>query len=142
MNKNKFRSIWLIIVLILITGNSNFKISFEEFIKNHEWKNRILLLIAKNKNDKIVQETINFFEIHNCKNEERNLKLIKIIDHQIKKFNLPKKYQNTYGIWLIGYDGKEKSYSKNTALLNIIHKKIDEMPIRKEEMLSSKSQCN
>ena len=96
----------------------------------------------KNPQFQACQKVCHFFEIHNCENEERNLKLIKIIDHQIKKFNLPKKYQNTYGIWLIGYDGKEKSYSKNTALLNIIHKKIDEMPIRKEEMLSSKSQCN
>ena len=31
-----------------------------------------ITLIAKNKNDKIAKETINFFEIHNCENEERN----------------------------------------------------------------------
>ena len=57
------------------------------------------------------------------------------------KFSLPQKYQNKYGIWLIGYDGENKSYSKNSDLLKVMHIIIDEMPIRKEEMLVKKTQC-
>ena len=141
MHKNKLFSICLIITSILVSGNSNFKISFEKFIKKYEWNHRILLLIAKNNNDKIAQETKKYFKTEICKNRDRNIKLIQIIGDEINKFSLPQKYQNKYGIWLIGYDGENKSYSKNSDLLKVMHAIIDEMPIRKEEMLVKKTQC-
>ena len=44
----------------------------------------------------------------------------------------PLAYKNKYGIWLIGYDGKVKAFSKNRSLLVKIHKIIDKMPLSKK----------
>ena len=101
-----------------------------------------MLIIAKSENEKIILEAKKFFDEYTCRNKERNLKLITVITSKIKTLTIPKKFRDRYGIWLIGYDGKEKAYSNDSSLLNQVHNIIDSMPIRLSEMIATKSKCN
>ena len=47
-----------------------------------------------------------------------------------------------YGIWLIGYDGGDKSYWNDTSLLKEIHNIINTMTITKIEMTEQNKKCN
>ena len=51
-------------------------------------------------------------------------------------------YEKKYGIWLIGYDGGVKLFSKEISILKNIFSTIDSMPMRKNEMSSKTSKCN
>ena len=83
-----------------------------------------------------------FLKKNICKNEVRNLKYIRIVGDDVNNYIMPERYKNKYGIWLIGYDGQDKSYSNNTSLLKDIHNIIDTMPIRKNEMIKQNKKCN
>jgi hypothetical protein len=121
-------------------SNSSGKINLEEYINSFSWDKRIVLFITKD--TYFINETDNFFKTNSCKNEERNLKYIRIVGDDINKYTIPDRYKNKYGLWLIGYDGGDKSYSNDTSLLKEIHKIIDTMPIRKTEMTVQKEKCN
>ena len=137
----------LIIFSLLITSGSwcdlteiN-NISLSNKIEKYKWKKRILLLITKEEDAVLVNEVNKFFITHKCKNDERNLELIKF-----KKRNDNHKKRTSYlkgktGIWLIGYDGNIKGYTEDNNLLLNLHNLIDSMPIRKEEMKDLKSNC-
>ena len=73
-----------------------------------------------------------------------NFKIVleKAFGDDINKYIIPDRYKNKYGIWLIGYDGGDKSYSNDTSLLKEIHNIIDAMPIRKSEMSEQNEKCN
>ena len=130
----------LIIFSLLLTSGSwcdlteiNY-ISLPNKLENYKWKKRILLLIDKEEDTVLVNEVNNFFITHKCKNDERNLELIKL-----KKGNNYDKKRRSYfkdktGIWLIGYDGNIKGYTEDNTLLLNLHNLIDNMPIRKEEI--------
>ena len=110
-------------------------------LENYKWKKRILLLIHKVEDTALVNEVNKFFIIHKCKNDERNLELIKL-----KKGNNYYKKRASYfkdktGIWLIGYDGNIKGFTEDNTLLLNLHNLIDDMPIRKEEMKDLKTNC-
>ena len=142
MNKKYLHIIITIFFLFFVTGYSKISFSLDNTLKKFEWEKRILLIIAKSENEKIILETKKFFEKYICRNNERNLKLITVVTSKIKAFTIPKKFRNRYGIWLIGYDGKEKAYSNDSSLLNQVHNIIDSMPIRLSEMIATKSKCD
>ena len=121
---------------------SNTKINLENHINSFSWNKRIVLFIAKEKYTDLINATDNFFKNNICKNEARNLLYIRIVGDDINKFVIPDRYKNKYGIWLIGYDGGNKLYSNDTALLKDIHNIIDTMPIRKSEMKEQNEKCN
>ena len=123
-----------------IMSNSSGKINLEEYINSFSWDKRIVLFITKD--TYFINETDNFFKTNSCKNEERNLKYIRIVGDDINKYTIPDRYKNKYGLWLIGYDGGDKSYSNDTSLLKEIHNIIDTMPIRKSEMTEQNEKCN
>ena len=137
----------LIIFSLLLTSGSwcdlteiNY-ISLPNKLENYKWKKRILLLIDKEEDTILVNAVNKFFIKHRCKNDERNLELIKL-----KKRNDNYKKRESYfkdktGIWLIGYDGNIKGYTKDNTLLLNLHNLIDSMPIRKKEMKDLKSNC-
>ena len=78
---------------------------------------------------------------HKCKNDKRNLKLIKLKkgnDYDKKRISY---FKDKTGIWLIGYDGNIKGYTEDNALLLNLHNLIDNMPIRKKEMKELKKNC-
>ena len=137
----------LIIFSLLLTSGSwcditeiNY-VSLPHKLENYKWKKRILLLIDKEQDIVLVNEVNKFFITHKCKNDERNLELIKL-----KKGNNYDKKSRIYfkdktGIWLIGYDGNIKGYTQDNTLLLNLHNLIDNMPIRKEEMKDLKTNC-
>ena len=121
-------------------SNSSGKIHLVEYINSFSWDKRIVLLISKDNH--LINETDYFFKINSCENEARNLKYIRIVEDDINKYTIPDRYKNKYGLWLIGYDGEDKSYSNDTSLLKEIHNIIDTMPIRKSEMTEQNEKCN
>ena len=123
-------------------GNSSTKINLQDYINSLSWKKRIVLFITKAKYVHFVNETDDFFKRNNCKNEARNLKYIRIVGDEINKYIIPDRYMNKYGIWLIGYDGQDKSHSTDISLLEEINNIIDTMPIRKKEMTKQNEKCN
>ena len=139
---------YLIIILsLLLTSGSwcDFReinnISLLNKLEDYKWKKRILLLITKEEDTVLVNEVNKFFIANKCKNDERNLELIKF-----KKGNDYHKHSTSYlkdkiGIWLIGYDGNIKGYTKDNTLLFNLHNLIDDMSIRKKEMIELKTNC-
>ena len=121
-------------------SNSSVKINLEEYINSFSWDKRIVLFITKDIH--FINETDDFFKTNSCENEERNLKYIRIVGDDIDSYIIPDRYKNKYGLWLIGYDGEDKSYSNDTSLLKEIHNIIDTMPIRKSEMTKQNEKCN
>ena len=137
----------LIIFSLLLTSGSwcnltevNY-ISLPNKLENYKWKKRILLLIDKEEDTVLVNEINQFFSIHKCKNDERNLELIKLKkgnDYHTKRKSY---FKDKTGIWLIGYDGNIKGYTEDNTLLLNLHKLIDSMSIRKEEIKHLKTNC-
>ena len=122
-------------------SNSNTKINLADYINSFSWDKRIVLFITKEKYIYFINETDDFFKRHICENEARNLKYIRIVGDEINKYIIPDRYKNKYGIWLIGYDGGDKSYSNDTSLLKEVHNIVDTMPIRQSEMTEQNEKC-
>ena len=123
-------------------SNSSTKINLDDYINSFSWNKRIILFIIKEKYIHFINETDDFFKRNSCENESRNLEYIKIVGDDINKYIIPDRYKNKYGLWLIGYDGGDKSYSNDTSLLKEIHNIIDTMTIRKSEMSEQNEKCN
>ena len=140
MNRIKVLSLLLTLLMFPGMSNSSVKIDLEDYINSFSWDKRIVLFITKDFH--FINETDDFFKTNSCENEERNLKYIRIVGDDIDKYTIPDRYKNKYGLWLIGYDGGDKSYSNDTSLLKEIHNIIDTMPIRKSEMTDQKEKCN
>ena len=118
------------------------KIILDDYINSFAWEKRIVLFISKSKYVYFINETDNFFKKNRCENDNRNLKYIRIVGDEVKKYSISEKFNNKYGMWLIGYDGQIKSYSSDISLLKEIHNIIDKMPVRKKEILEQKNKCN
>ena len=132
----------LTLMIFQTMSNSSTKINLQEYINSFSWEKRIVLFITKAKYVHFINTTDEFFKINSCENELRNLKYIRIVGDDIDKYNIPDKYMNKYGIWLIGYDGEDKSHSTDISILKEIHNIIDTMPIRKNEAAQQEKKCN
>ena len=141
------KKICLLFILIILSSisSSSEKIDLQKQIQSFSWNKRIVLFITKGKYIHFINEVDNFFNKYRCENEIRNLEYIKIVGDEVNKYIFPDKYENKYGIWLIGYDGQVKGHSTDISLLKKIHHLIDEMPVRKREMIDSpekNGRCN
>lgn len=134
-------AISIIVLLVFFMKNSYAKISLEDELNSFSWEKRILLLIADKKNINLINQVNDFFKNNTCQNNLRNLELYKIIGVEIKNYKLPKMYDSQTGIWLIGYDGEIKLFSKNSSMLKKLYIVIDSMAIRKEEKLNQNYDC-
>jgi|TARA_B110000444_G_C18290000_1_gene344656 hypothetical protein len=134
-------AISIIVLLVFFMKNSYAKISLEDELNSFSWEKRILLLIADKKNINLINQVNDFFKNNTCQNNLRNLELYKIIGVEIKNYKLPKMYDSQTGIWLIGYDGEIKLFSKNSSMLKKLYIVIDSMAIRKEEKLNQNYNC-
>ena len=132
----------LTLLMFPTMSNSSTKINLEDYINLFSWNKRIVLFITKEKYIHFINETDDFFKKNSCENEARNLKYIRIVGDDISKYIIPDRYKNKYGIWLIGYDGGDKSYSTDKSLLKEIHNIIDTMPMRKSEITEQNDKCN
>ena len=121
---------------------SNARINLQDYINSFAWDKRIVLLITKKNDIDNIIKTDEFFKGNSCENESRNLEYIRIVGDDINKYVIPERYNNKYGIWLIGYDGGDKAYSTDASLLKEIHNIIDTMPIRQIEMVKKNKKCN
>ena len=141
------KKICLLFIFITLSSisNSSEKIDLQKQIQSFSWNKRVVLFITKGKYIHFINEVDDFFKKYKCENEKRNLEYIKIVGDEVNKYIFPDKYENKYGIWLIGYDGQVKGHSTDISLLKKIHHLIDEMPIRKREMIDSpekNGRCN
>ena len=126
-------------------SNSSEKINLQNQIQSFSLNKRIVIFITKGKYIHFINEVDDFFKKYSCENEIRNLEYIKIVGDEVNDYIFPDKYKNKYGIWLIGYDGQVKGHSTNISLLKKIHHLIDQMPIRKREIIDIPEQngkCN
>ena len=117
------------------------KISLHSELENYKWKKRILLLITKEEDTTLVNEVNKFFINQKCKNDERNLELLRIKKNNGHHIKRTSHFKDKTGIWLIGYDGNIKGYADDNTLLSNVHNLIDNKPIRKEEMKEFKKKC-
>ena len=138
----KFSTFLMISFIFISICNASEKIILEDYINSFAWKKRIVLFISKSKYVYFINETDNFFIKNKCENDNRNLKYIRIVGDEVKKYNISEKFKNKYGMWLIGYDSQIKSYSSDISLLKEIYYIIDKMPLRKKEILEQKVKCN
>ena len=140
----KYLLIIIILLLTLVSWSEENKlqnISLYNTLENYKWKKRILLLITKEKDITLVDEVNNFFINQKCKNDERNLELLKIKKDNGSHIKRTSYFKDKTGIWLIGYDGNIKGYTEDNTLLSNLHNFIDNMPIRKDEMKKLKKNC-
>ena len=138
----KVSCVLIILIMLSSMSNSSSKINLEDYLNSFLWEKRIVLLIANENNTDLINETKFFFKNKSCENELRNLKLITIIGDEINNYIIPNRHKKKSGIWLIGYDGEYKSFSKDKSFLKEIHNIIDTMPIRKREMIEQNKKCN
>ena len=117
------------------------KTSLHNTLEKYKWKKRILLLITKEEDTVLINEVEKFFINQKCKNDERNLELLKIKKDNGSHIKRTSYFKDKTGIWLIGYDGNIKGYTEDNTLLSNLHNLIDNMPIRKEEMKNLKKNC-
>ena len=113
-----------LLFIFLILPNISYsseKIDLQKQIQSFSWKKRIVLFITKGKYIHFINEVDDFFKKYKCENEIRNLEFIKIVGDEVNKYILPDKYENKYGIWLIGYDGQVKGHSTDISLLKKIN---------------------
>ncbi|MBN08557.1 MAG: hypothetical protein CMM45_12090 [Rhodospirillaceae bacterium] len=126
----------------LIMANTNSLLSLDKIINNFGWEKRIILLIADHEDTNLIDGVEAFFAESECQNKNRNLVLHKIVGDEITKYAMPKRYEGKRGVWLIGYDGDDKAYSRDLSLLNQLYDLIDAMPVRQNEMLRQASSCD
>ena len=138
----KISTFLLISFMSISMSYASEKIILEDYINSFAWEKRIVLFISKSKYVYFINETDNFFIKNKCKNDNRNLKYIRIVGDEVKKYNISEKFKNKYGMWLIGYDGQVKSYSSDISLLKEIYNIVDKMPLRKKEILEQKIKCD
>ena len=132
----------LLLTFVICCDEPHFnKSSLHKIIEKYKWKKRILLLISKEESNALTNAVDKFFINQKCKNDERNLELLKIKkdDYYYKKNT--NFFKDKTGIWLIGYDGNIKGYSEDYTLLSNLHNLIDNMSIRKNEMKNLKENC-
>ena len=145
MNKLYMKKISTFLMISFMSISMSYaseKIILEDYINSFAWEKRIVLFISKSKYVYFINETDNFFKKNKCENDNRNLKYIRIVGDEVKKYSISEKFNNKYGMWLIGYDGQIKSYSSDISLLKEIYNVVDKMPLRKEEIIKQKIKCN
>ena len=137
----------LIIFSLLLTSvnwcdeTEFYNIPLHNTLENYKWKKRILLLITQDEDTVLVSEVNKFFITQKCKNDERNLELLKIKKNTGYHLKSTSYFKDKTGIWLIGYDGNIKGYTEDNTLLSNLHHLIDNMLIRKEEIKDLKKHC-
>ena len=138
----KISTFLMISIMSISMSYASEKIILEDYINSFAWEKRIVLFISKSKYVYFINETDNFFKKNKCENDNRNLKYIRIVGDEVKKYNISEKFKNKYGMWLIGYDGQIKSYSSDISLLKETYNIVDKMPLRKKEILEQKIKCD
>jgi hypothetical protein len=124
------------ITIILI-----FFINFETMAKQISelnWKKRLVVISYEKKKDKIFLSTKKFIAENECSINDRNLEFIFYEKFKNSEYEAPNFIIDKLGIWLLGYDGTIKDYSKDDKIYLGLFSLIDSMPMRKNEMINDK----
>ena len=108
-------------------------------ISDFNWEKRIIIISYGKQNDELFTKSIKFIADNKCEIDDRNLEIIFFENFKNKNFLTPKFINEKNGIWLLGYDGEIKDYSKDDKIFLQLFNLIDSMPIRKQEM--KKNSC-
>ena len=107
-------------------------------ISELNWKKRLVVISFEKKEDKIFLSTQKFIRENECSINDRNLEFIFYEKFKNSEYEAPNFIINKLGIWLIGYDGAIKDYSKDDKIYLSLFSLIDSMPMRKNEMINDK----
>ena len=107
-------------------------------ISELNWKKRLVVISFENEDDKIFLSTKKFIRENECSLNDRNLQFIFYKKFINSEYEAPKFIINKLGIWLLGYDGVIKDYSKDDKIYLGLFSLIDSMPMRKNEMINDK----
>lgn len=135
----------LSITLILFVSSYDKSYGFEKImnkidLETYNWTKRLLVINLKSQDKEKLSYVDNWLIANKCKIEDRNINIVFFKDFKNKKYNKPP-FLKDFGFWLIGYDGEVKSFSLEEKFINEIFYLIDQMPIRKQEMLMYKKKC-
>ena len=109
-------------------------------LETYKWTKRLLVINLKSKDKEKLSYINNWLFANKCKIEDRHINIVFFKDFKNKKYKEPP-FLKDFGFWLIGYDGEVKSFSLEEKFINEIFYLIDQMPIRKQEMLMYKKKC-
>ena len=107
-------------------------------ISDLNWEKRVVIISFENKKEKIFLSSQKFLQENRCAVDDRNIQFIFFEKFKNTKFEMPKFVSDEFGIWLIGYDGSIKDYSKDDKIFLRLFNLIDSMPIRQNEMKHDK----
>ena len=110
-------------------------------LDKYAWTNRLLIVVTEKNKNALEIDVRQFFEQYRCDVDDRNLKLLSFFIDDPIVHQLPNLFRSQTGMWLIGYDGNIKAYSKDSQLLTKLFEIIDKMPMRKSEMSSGADDC-
>ena len=103
-------------------------------ISDLNWEKRIVIISYNNQSDELLTKTIKYISDNKCGIDDRNLEVIFFEKYKNKDFLTPNFINEKYGIWLLGYDGEIKDYSKDNKIFLRLFNLIDSMPMRKAEI--------
>ena len=107
-------------------------------ISDLNWEKRVVIISFENKKEKIFLSSQKFIQENRCAVDDRNVQFIFFEKFKNTEFEMPKFVSNEFGIWLIGYDGSIKDYSKDDKIFLRLLNLIDSMPMRQDEMKHDK----
>ena len=107
-------------------------------ISDLNWEKRVVIISFENKKEKIFLSSQKFIQENRCAVDDRNVQFIFFEKFKNTEFEMPKFVSNEFGIWLIGYDGSIKDYSKDDKIFSRLFNLIDSMPIRQNEIKKDK----
>ena len=138
----------LIVLLILITGMAN-----SQELANHEWENRLVLILTDDTNSVKYQKQIQEFQTDIKGMKERKILFYHITPTTFKQGLTDGRWQKSETVYktykrsdvqpeivLIGLDGGAKLYAQEFITNQKLFAKIDVMPMRREEIRSKKKQ--
>ena len=107
-------------------------------ISDLNWEKRVVIISFENKKEKIFLSSQKFIQENRCAVDDRNVQFIFFEKFKNTEFEMPKFVSNEFGIWLIGYDGSIKDYSKDDKIFLRLFNLIDSMPMRQNEIKKDK----
>ena len=107
-------------------------------ISDLNWEKRVVIISFENKKEKIFLSSQKFIQENRCAVDDRNIQFIFFEKFKNTEFEMPKFVSDEFGIWLIGYDGSIKDYSKDDKIFLRLFNLIDSMPMRQNEMKHDK----
>ena len=125
---------YIIVILVFFV---NLEIMAKQ-ISELKWEKRLVVISFKIKEDNIYISSKKFIADNKCSIKDRNLEFIFFENFRNDIFKIPSFVNKNFGIWLIGYDGLIKDYSKDGKIFLKLFDIIDSMPMRKEEMIKDK----